>query len=91
MTKRKHLPKALRESQKAADATIYSEGFNHGYSMGIQDMENQKQRHQALIDRIKEEKRKAELADRDGDYDFGRFSLARELLGMAGELYEPGK
>jgi flagellar biosynthesis/type III secretory pathway protein FliH len=85
MTQRKHVPKQLRESQKAADANIYSEGFNHGYNMGTQDLENQKQRYQALIDRIREEHKKAEQGD--SEFHDGRFALSRELLKMAGELY----
>lgn len=33
----KKKPKQLRESEKAHDAKIYSEGFQHGYLMGLEE------------------------------------------------------
>lgn len=36
-SKRKKKPKRLREAEKAHDANIYKEGFDHGYRMGIEE------------------------------------------------------
>lgn len=33
----KKKPKQLREAEKAHDANIYSEGYKHGYEMGLKE------------------------------------------------------
>jgi flagellar biosynthesis/type III secretory pathway protein FliH len=33
----KKKPKQLREAEKAHNANIYSEGYKHGYEMGLQE------------------------------------------------------
>ncbi|MDD9266068.1 hypothetical protein ACFPES_03385 [Paenibacillus sp. GCM10023248] len=37
----KKKPKQLREAEKAHDAGIYSEGYRHGYQMGLEEGKRQ--------------------------------------------------